>query len=148
MERQCHLKMCSEQRRLERYRVLYAWKVIEGLVPNPGMQKTPENEYLGRRIMMPRINHKARQAIRTIKEESFMTNGAALFNSLPKEIRNMTNCSLDEFKCEVDKYLQKLPDQPHIDDLTPWGQNREGKPSNSILYQKPREPAARAPGRA
>ena len=111
-ERLNHLKMYSEQRRLERYRILYAWKVMQGLVPNPGMKEAPENEYLGRRIQIPNINHKAREAIQTMKEESFMINGAALFNSLPKDIRNMKKCSLDEFKMEVDKYLQKLPDQP------------------------------------
>ena len=143
-----HLKMYSEQRRLERYRVLYAWKVLQGLVPNPGIKEASENEYLGRRIIIPKINHRSRQAIQTLKEESFQINGAALFNSIPKEIRNMKKCSLEDFKTELDKYLQKLPDQPKIDDLIPWGQNREGKPSNSILYQKPREPAARAPGRA
>ena len=25
-----------EQKRIERYKILYVWKVIEGLVPNPG----------------------------------------------------------------------------------------------------------------
>ena len=90
-ERLNHLKMYSEQRRLERYRILYAWKVMQGLVPNPGMKEAPENEYLGRRIQIPNINHKAREAIQTMKEESFMINGAALFNPLSKDIRNMKN---------------------------------------------------------
>ena len=145
-ERLNQLKMYSEQRRLERYRVLYSWKVLEGLVPNPGLKVAGENLKHGRRIEIPKLNHKARKAIQTIKEESFNTNGPALFNSLPKEIRNMKNCSLDEFKAKLDQYLQKLPDQPKIDGLIPWGQDSEGKPSNSILHQVARETARRGPG--
>ena len=30
------IKMNSQQRRLERYRFIYTWKVIEGLLPDPG----------------------------------------------------------------------------------------------------------------
>ena len=29
-----HLKMYSQQRRAERYKIIYTWKIIEGLVPN------------------------------------------------------------------------------------------------------------------
>ena len=47
----------------------------------------------------------------------------------------MKKCTEEDFKEEVDKYLQKLPDQPKIDGLIPWGQDQEGKPSNSILFQ-------------
>ena len=111
-ERLKQLRMYSEQRRLERYRILYSWKVLEGLVPNPGLKVAAENLKLGRRIKLPKINHKSRKAIQTLKEQSFNTNGPALFNSLPKEIRNMKNCSLYYFKAELDQYLEKLSDQP------------------------------------
>ena len=147
-ERLEKLKMYSEQRRLERYIVIYTWKVLQGFVPNPGIKEAMKNEYLGRRCELPKINHKARKAIQTLKENSFQTNGPNLFNSLPKHKRNMKKCKLEEFKSKLDKYLQLLPDQPKIDDLAPWGQDREGKPSNSILYQVAREPAGRGPGRA
>ena len=36
-ERLGKLKMNSQQRRFERYRIMYIWKVLEGLVPNPGI---------------------------------------------------------------------------------------------------------------
>ena len=111
------MKMYSEQRRLERYRVIYTWKVLQGLVPNPGLKEAPENEYLGRRCHLPKINH-GRQAIQTLKEPSFQVSGPNLFNSLPKKIRNMNKCTQDEFKLELDKYLQTLPDQPKIDGLS------------------------------
>ena len=33
-----HLQMLSQQRRMERYRIIYVWKVLEGLVPNCGLE--------------------------------------------------------------------------------------------------------------
>jgi hypothetical protein len=28
------LRMCSQERRRERYRIIYTWKILEGQVPN------------------------------------------------------------------------------------------------------------------
>ena len=116
-------------------------------MPNPGLKEAQDNEYLGRRCLIPKINHRSRKAIQTLKENSFQVNGPNLYNSLPKHIRNMKKSTLDEFKMELDKYLQRMPDQPKIDGLIPWGQDREGKPSNSILHQVARQPAVEGPGR-
>ena len=140
------MKMYSEKRRLERYRVIYTWKVLQGLVPSPGIVEAQENEYLGRRCQIPRLNHKSRMSIQTMKENSFQTNGPKLFNSLPKHIRNMKKFSEVEFKEQLDMYLQKIPDQPKIDGLIPWGQDQDGKPSNSIQFQVASESAGRRPG--
>ena len=38
-ERLKKLKMNSQQRRFERYRIIYIWKILEGLVPNPGVNQ-------------------------------------------------------------------------------------------------------------
>ena len=38
-ERLRALKMNSQQRRLERYCIIYTWKVREDLVPNPGLEE-------------------------------------------------------------------------------------------------------------
>ena len=46
-ERLAHLKMYSQERRLERYRALYVWKIIEGLSPNCGLN-TSWSERRGR----------------------------------------------------------------------------------------------------
>ena len=84
---------------------------------------------------------KTRMSIQTMKQNSFQTSGPKLFNSLPKEIRNIKKFTEDEFKEKLDEYLQKLPDQPKIDGLIPRGQDLEGKPSNSILFQVARGPS-------
>ena len=36
-ERLEHLKIISQQKRLERYRIIYTWKDLEGLAPNCGI---------------------------------------------------------------------------------------------------------------
>ena len=85
-------------------------------------------------------------SIQTMKENSFQTNGPKLFNSLPKHIRNMKKFSEVEFKEQLDLYIQKLPDQPIIDGLIPWGHNLDGKPYNFIQFQVAIESAVRRPG--
>ena len=46
------LEMYSQQRRMERYRVIYSWKILEGLVPNCGLKFT-SNERRGREAVIP-----------------------------------------------------------------------------------------------
>ena len=38
-ERLSHLKLCSLQRRRERYIAIYVWKILEGIVRNVGLQE-------------------------------------------------------------------------------------------------------------
>ena len=44
--------------------------------------------------------------------------GPRLFNSLPPDIRNVTNCELSIFKGALDIFLAKLLDQPLIPTMT------------------------------
>jgi hypothetical protein len=39
-ERLQKLKMYSQERRVERYRAIYIWKILEGISPNCGIQET------------------------------------------------------------------------------------------------------------
>ena len=49
-EQLASLKMYSTQRRLERHRVIYIWKLIEGIVPDCGVRESQNQETrLGRR---------------------------------------------------------------------------------------------------
>ena len=41
-ERLCSLSLNSQQRRMERYKIIYCWKVIENIVPNCGLEITDE----------------------------------------------------------------------------------------------------------
>ena len=39
-------------------------------------------------------------------------------NSLPEDIRNLTGCSIDQFKSQLDGYLHTIPDEPQITGYT------------------------------
>jgi hypothetical protein len=132
------MNMLSLQRRLERYRIIYSWKVLENLVPNCGLQKVPdsENTRQGRRLKVPEVDRRAATAKKL--EQAFQVNGPKLFNCLPPKIRNITKVGLEDFKMALDKFLETVPDQPKIDGLTPGTQNQSGVYSNSLIHQTKR----------
>ena len=137
------LKMFSQERRMERYRCIYLWKIMEGLVPNCGIEETTSDRR-GREARVPQI--KSSGKIQAIREASFQVNAPRLFNSLPQNIRNLSKISVDEFKIKLDKYLELLPDEPKIGGYYPSACNQfSGNPSNSIIDQG-RFLRARRPG--
>ena len=84
---------------------------------------------------IPKINTSARASIKTKKEQTFQVNGPQLFNCLPTYLKNTTKCSVEEFKLKLDKFLEKVPDEPNVKGLTPGGMTAEARASNSILDQ-------------
>ena len=125
------LKMLSQERRMERYRAIYVWKIIEGMVPNCGLDVT-DSDRRGREIAVPHF--KGTQRIQTLRERSFQVNGARIFNSLPKAIRNLRRLSVVDFKSKLDEYLQTLPDEPKLPSYIPGVCNQiTASPSNSII---------------
>ena len=152
-ERLKMLRMNSMQRRIERYKIIYTWKVLEGLVPNCGIQvqneiNDPEESRKGRLCIVP--PHKSCvQSIQTIREGSFQKQGPKLFNILPRELRNMTKCGVDDFKSKLDEFLNKIPDQPRCPEMIPVAMTPEGIHSNSLINQVSwarREGLLRGPG--
>ena len=133
-ERLGKLKMNSEQRRLERYQVIYTWKIIEGLTPNCGVTWSEVSERNGRTCKIPPL--KGRASVQTLRTQSFQISGPRIFNSMPKNIRNMKDCSLEDFKYKLDIFLSKVPDEPKSQSLTPGATNLQtGRQTNSLIYQ-------------
>ena len=127
------LKMLSQERRMERYRIIYIWKILEDLAPNCGVHLTVANERLGRKVKIPSLIPGGRQAIQTLREQSFQIHGARLFNCLPKKIRNI-RIYQEDFKEALDRYIEKIPDQPKMNTLVPTATHRvTGKQSNSLI---------------
>ena len=125
--------MYSQERRMERYRILYMWKVLEGFVPNCGVNLAQHNERLGRKVNIPGLKPNGRQAVQTMRENRFQINGARLFNSLPLKIRNM-KYNQEDFKIELDNYLCSVPDQPRMGSLVPAATDQlSGRQSNSLM---------------
>ena len=136
-ERLKFLNISSIQRRFERYRIIYVWKVFEGIVPNCGINETYINR-LGCKCNIPSLNRSAPARIRTIRESSFQIHGGRLFNSLPQYLRDKTSRSVEEFKESLDAFLSKIPDQPNVQgtEYTPRACDIfSGRPSNSLTDQ-------------
>ena len=101
-------------------------------MPNCGIQAR-NSERLGRFCEIPPINGKSSQKMKSLKEKSFNTNGPMLFNSIPKNIRNLSKCSVEDFKMKLDQFLSKIPDQPKTPTLMPEALNQfTAKASNSL----------------
>ena len=136
-ERLQHLKMNSQQRRMERYRIIYCWKILEGLAPNCGIYTNNSlSERAGRKCSIPKINSKTRQSVKTLREQSFQVHGPQLFNCMPASIRNKSKCSVQEFKEALDQYITQIPDQPKVGWLIPSTCDMfNSSPSNSLVDQ-------------
>lgn len=132
------LKALSEyslERRRERYLILYAWRIIEGQVPNvcdpsSGGLRTKSHIRRGRYCVLPTISSQAPQSIQSLRHASFAVHAPRLFNSLPATLRNMTRCSLDAFKRKLDRFLTTVPDEPQMTGYTAMRR----ADSNSVIH--------------
>ena len=130
-----HLKLYSLERRRERYRIIYIWKILENLAPNisdlEGKDKITAKWHprRGRECILPSICRKASCSVKRLREASLPVRGQQLFNILPSAIRNITDCSVDSFKRRLDTFLGTVPDEPQIPGYT--AQRRVD--SNSLL---------------
>ena len=105
------LNIYSLQRRRERYRIIYIWKILENMVPNPnGIIKSRINPRLGRTCSLPTINVKTLK----LRKNTLEVQGASLFNVMPKRIRNLKDVSIHRFKNALDAYLKSVPDEPQV----------------------------------
>ena len=39
----CSFEMYSQEKRMEKYRAMYVWKILEGITPNCGLEETTSN---------------------------------------------------------------------------------------------------------
>ena len=122
------LRLYSQERRRERYRILFIWKVLQGYVEGYSVDiiRSPRR---GRLLVVSKINSKAPASVRNAREASLSVQGAKLFNLMPQLLRDKSTGSVDSFKHELDSWLQTVPDQPTIP-----GRQRAAN-SNSLIDQ-------------
>ena len=130
------LKLYSQERRRERYMIIYVWRILEGQVPNicdkvklKSHRNGSEESRIGRQCEIPPLNRNCTNHVRNLREASMPVRGQKLFNILPKYLREMTGCSKDAFKAALDRYLSTVPDEPQIQGYT----SMRRADSNSLL---------------
>ena len=131
-ERLDTLGLYSLQRRRERYRIIYVWKILENLVPNVGSDKIQSRSSIrhGRMCVVSLPLKNAPAEVKRLVEASFTVHAGNLFNALPKSIRNLTNVDLSTFKKKLDGYLSSIADEPQ----SPGYTDRRRAASNSLIH--------------
>ena len=84
---------------------------------------------MGRLCRVPYANNRARAHVWHLKNTFLTVRGPLLFNALPIEIGAISGVSVDAFKGHLDKFLERLPDEP----ATPGYHRRAA--SNTIADQ-------------
>ena len=131
-----NMKIYSLERRRERYRIIYVWKILEGLVPNINDKvKATQSNRRGRHCSIPSINNTGK--LDTIYRSSVAVHGAKLFNAMPRHIRDATSIPIEKFKKLLDSHLALVPDQP----LLPGYTSRKQAISNSLLHMSQKTPS-------
>lgn len=125
------LKLYSLQRRRERYMIIYTWRMIENQVPNIGIQHQYSKR--GRRCIVPSVKKDAPSWTRKLREASLNVRGPTLFNCLPREIRDITDCKTETFKKSLDHWLSTIPDEPQIPGYTAMRRSE----SNCVRHMYP-----------
>ena len=127
-ERLKKLNLYSQERRRERYTMIFIWKISQGLVAGYDQHFT-HCARKGRMAIPKHIQKSAPAAIQRAREGSLAVKGCKLFNLLPVTIRNMESTTVDCFKRALDIFLSTVPDQTTIVGV---GGSAE---TNSFLHQ-------------
>ena len=126
-----NLRLFSQERRRERYQIIFIWKISQGLVAGYDIPFVYNNR-TGRWAVPARISGSDVSAeVRQAKERSLRVRGCQLFNLLPATLRNSDHNDILMFKNNLDLYLSCVPDQP-----TTHGLKRAAQ-SNSLIHQIP-----------
>ena len=125
------LHLLSQERRRERYQIIFLWKISQGMVSGYDVNFTKEGARNGRKIDPKPVNWKSPALVRNAKERSLGVRGARIFNLLPENIRTLNTDHVDLFKNHLDVFLSSVPDQPTMPGLIRAAQ------TNSLLHQLP-----------
>ena len=141
-ERLKEMKLSSIQRRHERYKILYMYKIKEKLVPDlPCHPLTKEdlsfdfrpNPRTGTTCFLPtpKLYHNPAVIGRT---SSFAETASSLWNRLPACVSNITKQPLHIFKRALDNMLDIIPDDPRCDASGLYSDPNTGRYTNSIYH--------------
>ena len=101
-----------------------------GMVPDIGLKTETYSQRIGLKLQVPKVVGKFARH-KSLKEKSLAVEGAKLFNSLPRYLREFTG-TYETFKANLDELLNEIPDTPSIGKLKSYCLNKDMKSSNSI----------------
>ena len=123
-ERLKQLKVYSLERRRERYIIIFMYKIITQLYPNPGIDLSgiTLNDRQGTKIPS-KFDPKAPQWVQRLRTASFFSKGPRLLETVLPFIGGVACLTedtpdVDKFKEKLDKLLETIPDQPTVPGLT------------------------------
>ena len=73
---------------------------------------------MGRKCKRKSLPTRASERIKTLLAASLTYEGPKIFNSLPKEVRGITGCTVEKFKSGLDRFLSAVPDHPPVPGYT------------------------------
>ena len=136
VERLKDLKIYSLERRRERVMILYAYRLIIGLLDFPWFE--PNEDFQGSGIKLKaKYNNRAPTAVKRCRHSSFFYKGAQLYNLLPVDLRQVEEIDepnqshINAFKEKLDKFLMKIPDEPSVANVP------RSAATNSLICQVP-----------
>ena len=130
-EKLSELHLYSQERRRERYQVIFLWKISQGMVSGYSINFSHTMGRRGRYAIPKEVVRAAPSIVKNARERSLGVRGAIIFNLLPEHLRSMNTDHIDMFKNHLDVFLLSIPDQPT---MTGLGRAAE---SNSLLHQLP-----------
>ena len=110
--------MYSQERRRERYQMIFIWKLSQGLVSGYSLP-FQNNDRRGTYVIVPPFATNSPSSVKKAREASLQVKGARLFNLMPVHLRNMTGVSVEMFKAALDTWLASIPDQPTTASVSP-----------------------------
>ena len=106
------LDLLSQERRCERYIIIFIWKISQGFVRlcyafPAKFKERPVSRYSSLDKTMPSPVVNAQEALIKVK-------GAHLFNLIPCELLGMSGVTAETFKAHLDEWLSTILDEPTI----------------------------------
>ena len=130
-ERLDSLHMYSQERRRERYLIIFIWKIAMGMVKGYKDIQFIFSPRRGWTALPKPVSSSAPASVRRARESSLAVKGVALFNLCPRGLRDMASEHQDRFKENLDSWLFEIPDQPSIPGC------QRAACSNSLIDQVP-----------
>ena len=125
------LRLYSQERRRERYQLIFLWKISQGMVSGYDVNFTSVGPRRGRMITPNPVVRSAPTLVRNAREQTLGVRGAQLFNLLPESLRSMNTEHVYTYKNHLDTFLASVPDQPTVTGLG------RAALTNSLLHQLP-----------